>query len=154
MDIDQGVEGWIYKTSKANLWRVVPLYDLNDLIQEGFLYFCIINHKYPNVTSRAHMMRLFQRSFINHLHDLAEMRTKRPTPEPLTIENGGEMISGFLDAAFQTFIAQAPAHIRSVLVLFNTEDGCRKLRAAHRIRPGGTRETRNERWCRLIGVDN
>jgi len=154
MNMDRGVKGWIFKTAKANLWRVIPLYDLDDLIQDGFLYYCIISKKYPNVTNRAHLMRLFQRSYINHLHDLASARTKHPITEPISEENGGEMLLGFLDGPFLTFMEQAPAHIRSVLGLFCSEDGCRKLRAAYRIRPRGTRETQNERWCRLVGVDN
>ena len=70
------VEGWTINTINKQIWRVVPQYDFNDLLQEAFTYFLICCERYPEVLDPPHFMALYKRCFLNRINDLAARRTK------------------------------------------------------------------------------
>lgn len=81
MDMDQGARAWLARTARKNYWRVSDWYDLDDLIQDGYWHWYRIINKYPYITkprmtrnARRIIMGLFQRTYTNHLHDLAKRR--------------------------------------------------------------------------------
>lgn len=162
MDMDRGARAWVYRTAQKHFWRVCRWYDLDDMVQDGYLHWARLTAKYPDVTDRPHMMRLFQITYINHIHDLAKNRTRQmddriadmmpaevdPTAalERLWIDRGE-------DPEFAVRLQQAPEPIKRLLALLSSEDGRRRLSAVYRRKRGGIRESLNERLCRLTGQD-
>lgn len=146
--LDAGLRGWIVNTAKKNLWRVPSRYDLSDLIQDGYLCYCICNLRYRHVKEQRHFMALVKRTFINHIHDLATERTRLietlvvpDSPSLVQVEPG--------DALFNVLLNQLPAELKQLLVtLIRDSKNIPMLRSED-----GTRETRNQYLCRLLNVD-
>lgn len=88
---DAGLRGWLKTTAVAEHWRVASWYDVDDLIQDGYICYIKCRDRYtfsppmipgyqdlrvrygrePNKTQRQHFMSLVQRSFRNHIHTLS-----------------------------------------------------------------------------------
>lgn len=88
--LDQGARQWIYKTACKNLWRVSTFYELDDLIQDGFMCFALCREKYSQrVENSKHFMSLLQTVFRNHITDLSNDRSnaKYLLPEISRIES-------------------------------------------------------------------
>lgn len=95
-------------------------------------------------------MALVQKTFMNHVTNLARNRTKSvpetllPQDDPLFI---GQMEPD--DAFFQTLIHQLPTELQQLLqTLMDDAKNIPMLRFAD-----GTRETTNEYLCRLLNLD-
>ena len=146
--MDEGAKRWMLKTVRSQYWRVSRWYDVDDLIQEGYLTFYRIAKRY-NATDRPHLMRLFQVSFTRHLHMLASKRT-RDSSEVLAEEDLPECADD--SARMSTFVAEAPARIRTLLKTLEKVDP-KLLREPYRRNANGSRETYSERLCRLAGID-
>ena len=173
--MDEGVIGWIYKTALKNHWRVARWMDLDDLVQEGYLCYCIVEERYVDAKDVRQRMALLKTVFTNRLHDLANNRTRLVdaglaeycftdlTPVYEDGESNIESIVAALadpdsrSAELSVVLAGASEYVRSALKLFTTDDGLNRLRSAYRLRRGEgdhlIRETFNERLCRLIGCD-
>lgn len=167
--MDEGARLWTARIARENYWRVARWIDLDDLIQDGALHYQRIVIRYHNVRTPKHIMALYKRTFINHIHDLSKKRTKS-IKEKLACDEakqfdadgnysdtelwhrlGGD--SGQTElGALMASIARAPEPIKQVLQMLTTEQGRRYLSRPYRLREAG-RETRNERLCRLIGID-
>lgn len=161
--MDQGARGWLFRKAHKNLWRVRSFYELDDLIQDGYLCYQLVINKYPQVKDRPHIMRLFQRTYSNYIHDLANQRT-REASEVLLVNLLPAFLSevAFWDrlliddldrAALQLLIAQAPPPIKAVLRLFTDDRSLQKLRKPYRRNEKTGRETLNQRLCRLTGMN-
>lgn len=159
--IDHGAKVWLARYAKKNLWRVRAWYELEDLIQEGFMVFCRVLDKYRyTVKSQAHLMRLFQISVVNHFNDLSNQRTRDPVQVPvddLATSAGIDQIEiwdryaqdeGHLLVAL---IAHAPAPVKQLLTALDQAD-IKQLREGYR-RDDGIRETTNEHLCHLAHLD-
>ena len=150
--MDHGARVWLAKTARANYWRMASWYELEDLLQDGAMHYQRIVNRYPDITSRAHLMRLFQITFLNHLHDLAKKRTGEAdvlaTYERERQENIEPDASSFLAA-----VAKAPPAVRAFLKNLAKDAGAKILRQPPRVRMSGQEETLNERLCRIAGVD-
>ena len=70
------IEGWVVNHISRNLWRVLPECEFDDLYQDAYMVFMTVANKYP-VTEEEHFQSLFQRSFCNHVHAIANKRTSR-----------------------------------------------------------------------------
>lgn len=149
--MDQGAELWMYKTAKKNFWRVSGLCDFDDLVQEGHYCYALIRKKYPDVSDAAHLMRLFQTTFINHIHWLSNTATKQGVRLGATREDALPKEELCSDAEMFRLIAEAPAAVGALLK--NVISDPKKLKALYRTRLDGTRETMNERFCAIVGVD-
>lgn len=169
--MDDGARGWLIKTANANFWRVSKWYELDDLIQDGYLCYYKVKSKYPTATDAPHQMALFKVTYINFIHDLATSRT-RAVVEVLDTDLGGQgddgpegsILANTIEcplgglAEFAAFASKAPQRVREVLKLFASNDGFPALRSAYRHRRVAgshlVRETTNERLCRILGYDS
>lgn len=163
--MDDGARGWLFRTATKNYWRIARWYDLDDLIQDGYVCYCKVLQRYPDATDAPHRMALFKRTYMNWITDLANKRTKS-VQETLDCDaqsaadlDGPPMSflagvpcpqSGMVE--LDALMASAPEVVRRALALFTTEEGRRAMRAAYRLRADGTRETMNDRVCRLLGL--
>lgn len=166
MQMEESVVGWLYKTAWENHWRVASWYDIDDMVQDGYLHYVRLRQKYPDVKKPAHLMGMFKRFYLNHLHDLSKQRTRAPS-ELLECDllaaasNRGEVGAALLwealcgcdsDTPMWELLSSAPTTVQQVLRLFADDKMLKKLRAPYRRRKTG-RETTNERLCRLTGYD-
>lgn len=142
--MSDGIGGWIVKTAKRNFWRVAHWIDFDDLCQDGQRLFYETQQRYAKVREPAHVMALFKRTYVNHIHDMA--RARRRMPELQAIEAALELPCEYSEAL--ALIAGAPVHVRAAIVALMT----RKERVLVRRR-NGIRETWNRKLCRLAGVD-
>lgn len=162
--IDHGAKVWLTRYAKRNLWRVRAWYELEDLIQEGFVVFCCVWGRYHSTAVKpAHIMRLFQVSFINHIHALSKQRTRDPA-QALTIDLTPRDADGphwfWSQYAYTysdehrmlTLMAHAPVVVKRALGALSRADAG-KLRSAYRRSGSGARETTNERLCRLANLN-
>ena len=159
--MDASARKWLLKTSRRHYWRVAAWMEFEDLVQDGYYHWARLVNRYTDVTDRPHLMQLFKRTFSNHIHDLSKKRTRTPEQTLSTIPHEGIDDDEALDkfgsepelASFRTFISQGPKPVQDVIALFLHDDGCQAIRAQYRHRKDGTRETVNERLCRLCGYD-
>jgi PAS domain-containing protein len=160
----------MYRTAKKHHWRVFTWMDFEDMIQEGYIAWYRVAQKYPHITQRAHIMRLFQITYLNRFNDLSKWRTRLPEflacdinvthgrrglgPVTTELEIFDLLLAADLElGTIQTMFAAAPAPVKAAVKLFSCPIGCKKLRALYRRRVGGSRETFNQRLCRLTGYD-
>lgn len=150
--MDTGAQMWMFKTARRNYWRVAAWYDLDDLIQEGYLQYWRIRRRYPDVREPKHIMRLFQISFINRIHDIAKARTAclETLADDLGIPDVWSVIGGVEEPMVET-LHGAPDHVLVVIRAYELGDP--RLRQVYRRRSGRQRETLNERLCRIAGVN-
>lgn len=149
-EMDRIALGWMVNYAKMHYWRVQSNYlGFDDLISEGHYVWAYVKDKYPKAKTLPHLMSLFKLAFNCHIHTLARKRTKEQTivqyfeiePQTLSPEY----------ATLGTLLKNAPENIRDVLELFTSSGGRRGLRGVHRRRRNGSRETTNDKLCRLTG---
>lgn len=156
--MDKGAKAWLYKTARKNLWRMPEWYELDDLVQDGYMAYAYVKKKYPQATHPSHIMRLFQITYHCRITDLSN-RKRKQIDAPLNIpafatpdfeEAAWDQVmnaSGMVDKQPEL----ADPIVAKVLATLQTMDG-RKMRAPSRPRANGTRETFNEKLCRWVGV--
>ena len=151
--MDDGMRRWLYKTAHCRKIRPAH-YDFDDLIQDGQLIFVYLHRRYPTVNNPAAFMRLFQVSYLNHLASLGRYRYHErsviyPCPDPASVRPAS------YDNAFMMVLRlkRAPSDVASILDCLHSEKGQRRWRATYRIYKDGTRETFNDRLCRMIGLN-
>ncbi len=155
--IDQPAIKWIYKTANKNLWRVgTASYEIDDLIQDGFMCWTIVSKRYGHVSDRPHIMSLFQRTFLNHIHMLANKRSQElDLNQPIDIVSEYTITNSLKEqeqATFQVLCNQAPYPVKKILGVFASDDGLKRLRSQPLAKPGETKappkETLSEALCR------
>lgn len=154
--MDDGARKWLIKTARKNLWRVADYYDLDDLIQDGLIVWARVVKKYPRAKDKPHLMALFMRSYTNHINTLSKSRTRERDAVKAMIDTS-LIIEPITDDGFGHLaakIATAPPAIQNLLRALATEHGSKVLNAVYRQRRDGSRETRQERLCRMAMVPN
>lgn len=163
--MDKATRKWLRDFAKANYWRVASWYELEDLLQDGMVLWHQIRQRYRGRQGK-HLTNTFKLSFRNHVHDLATARTKA-VPQFLildahdTVEDDDhvtplERLSP-REPESQTFAADlrsAPYRVQEALAVFASDVGRAALRRPYRLRGDGSRETLNERLCRIAGFDS
>lgn len=150
--MDQGVRGWIFNTSKKNFWRVAEYYEFDDLLQDGAMVYARVAKRYPGLETKQ-LMALFKTAFNNHIHDLSKEKSKiafvreAELPHPLEYLLEGEDPDADPDLVF--IIKQLPPAIMRVISRLHSEGRGHPFR----LRLDHSRETSNERACRLAGLD-
>lgn len=161
LTMDASARGWIYKQAAKNYWRVAAWYELEDLVQDGCMHYIRILRKYSDVKDKPHIMSLFQRTFINHIHDLSKRRTLQTeqTFSSMAVDDATENSIldrlGFSESLSEVaaVLWDAPKPVLDALSVLMSDRGRRALQSHYRRRLNGTRETTNERLCRLVGCD-
>lgn len=155
--MDQGAKRWLIKYCYKNLWRVNQSHKIDDLIQDGYLMYYVVRDRYPHVRAAPHIMRLFQVTFINHVHDLSKYQSRMASVIDYAVDihdPASDHIDQVHDLGHGYFIPNsAPWYVHAFLRLLCSPDGQRGLRAQYRVRLSGIREETHERLCRLIGSD-
>lgn len=167
--LDAGMRGWIVRKASKEYWRVAHWYELSDLIQDGYLCYAKCKQAYPVLMStaqptpeqRRHVMSLVQRAFCNHITDLAKsrMRLTDMAVSQLVGEEGSE--NSFWEkvtapdevassgATVGQLLRSAPKELLDLITLLAQDAGFQRKRKGRRL----VRETNNERYCRLLGLD-
>lgn len=160
-EMDDATRRWLLATVYKEFWRVAKWIEADDLIQDGMVCYYRVRQKYLGQRTRGHINSTFKRSFKNHIHDLANQRSRNPKEtrftELVTIDAPDTVIENLLPAeyeqqSFNAMVNEAPALVRELVKLFATDEGRQRLRAVYRVRANGRRETTNERLQRLVGV--
>ena len=172
--LDPGMKGFIVNTANREHWRVAQIYPgsdgLQDLIQDGYLCFYKCVRAYPQISSvkaptkdqRRHFQALVKTAFANHIHTLAAKRKDVAEVVVSQVLPEGADESALWDklppqqelASFTSLIASAPTEIKQLVELL-VGDGMSILgfkRTKKRRR--ALRETNNEFYCRLLGLDS
>lgn len=108
--------------------------------------------RYPNVTHPPHRMALFKTAFTNHIHDLSKKKSRLEVVNEADMDVSvdfmleGDDPSQDPDLAF--IITQLPPAIMRALTRMYDGD------PPYRQRLDGTRETTNERLCRVAGINS
>jgi hypothetical protein len=120
------IQGYIANNIQPNLWKWSPLYEREDMMQEGYLVFVRCAGKYPNLDTPQHFMALFKMAWSRHCVDLAKKATKARAQVSATVvddEGRGrarerEAVGDHdNDGALLTLLRQAPREVIMVLNL-------------------------------------
>lgn len=158
--LDKGLKGWIVNYARQNYWRVASYYELEDLIQDGYVCYCKCNERYGHVRDQAHFMALVKTTFFRHIIDLSNNRTESieitlVEPEALATLAPSTPSEG----EFACLLRQLPSELAELLrALMDDAKSIPYLRETDARTPDGRfrkceRESRNEWLCRLIGAD-
>jgi DNA-directed RNA polymerase specialized sigma24 family protein len=156
MDMDKSAQRWMFKYAHKNYWRVASWYELDDLVQEGYMCWWRVIRHYPDATDVPHVMRLFQRTFSNRIHDLSKKRTAQldlPIADCVSSEEAEATFIERNDVSVSDLhgLAHAATTVRNAIcALVEQAD---KLRAPTRRYSDGKRQTTNEKLCSLTGCD-
>jgi len=152
--MDNGVRGWMLKCIRANVWRTEGYCDIDDLMQEGAMLYHRLSVKYPNA-NKQQMQRLFETAYRNKIHDISKKRTKLRDNHILECEGGFDIHS--LDVEHtrippdtSAIVASLPPVLKSLVQALASDP---RVRRQYRRRSNGTRETTNERLCRIVGAN-
>lgn len=180
--LDPATRGWIVNMARANFWRVASWYDLEDLVQDGYLCYYKCWNRYTFLTCKNHplpddkkrFMALVKAAFTNHITNLANRRTAGPEialSQVTDEEMNQDALSAMLPAepegqSLRCLLNNAPQELISLVELLSAEgrDTVQYLRTrlrrqavggAERVRRGRRRlrETTNEHYCRRLGLD-
>jgi hypothetical protein len=155
--MDTGARRWLVKTAYSHLWRVHSFYEMDDLLQDGHMLYAMVRQRYPDAVDPPHIMRLFQITFLNHIHDLSKHQSRMAALiDTSTDLDTAELYQDprFAEQGDAYVIPQsAPWYIHAFLRLLCDPEGQRSLRSQYRVRLSGLRELTHDRLCRLIGAD-
>lgn len=160
MDMDDSARRWMINTARKNLWRVHRWYQLDDLIQDGYMAWAYVTAHYPTVTNRSHMMRLFMITYHCRIADMSKKKTKQID---YAVEEGGAQndfaqwgLTYLSDRAGLVTLPseECPPKLVAEALRVIQHKSREELTAPYRVRLNGTRETFNDRLCRWIGVSN
>jgi len=146
--MDDGVRKWIARTARKNFWRVHSFYELDDLIQDGYICYLRVRAKYPSATKPAHIMRLTQITFLNYIQDLA----RRRTTERRVLMTEALCSYAMVEQEPHVIMQSAPEYVQRFF-RFMQSDGPEKLQKPFRSNHKGRgRETSHRRLCRMLAL--
>ena len=152
------IEGYVVNFLSKQLWRVRPLLEHDDAMQEAYLVFLRTAARYPMMDTPQHFMALFKTSWTNEFHDLSRKATNARIAVSMSDLGGtdedGERWSvpeavGETDnmGTLALMVKQAPREVLMVLNLFLTAPG-ELLELAHSTwRAQGKYNAGGERWA-------
>lgn len=156
--LDKMLKGWIINHAKRNYWRVASWYDLDDLIQDGFVCYCRCLEKYGHIQVQRHFTALVVATFTNHIHDLAAKKTRSAemsiseyaAADCIDTSEALENLAGVEheEQTLATLIAQLPAELHELIKVLAND-----ARSFPMLRINGRRETTNEWLCRIAKLD-
>ncbi|HVX90859.1 MAG TPA: hypothetical protein VHC20_04490 [Candidatus Paceibacterota bacterium] len=166
--LDAGMHGWLKKTARQEFWKVAEYYELSDLLQDGYMCFAKCAKAYPELSTvekpNAEQRRIFMGAVMTAFHNhIATLATKRMRLHETALTNlYGETSDATWDKllpeqpeqqSLLALLANAPAEIKQ-LILILAKDSAELLRfQRRRVGRHRVRETTNEYYCRLLGLD-
>jgi hypothetical protein len=145
--------GWSVNYIKKNMWSIEQgVYEIDDLLQEGYLLFLKLRDYYPRVVEPAHFLSLYKTAFRNMFFDLTRVvRNKNRA-----VEQGMALLMTPCEMAeipTELVLAEAPVELRLILSVYQDDALLKKLREPLRTNSRQPRESFNSRICKLIGLD-
>jgi hypothetical protein len=159
--LDAGIRGLIFNTVKKNYWRVANWLEFEDLIQDGYMLWCKVRRRYPDVHEIKHLTALFKTTFTRHIIDLSnekragdEIALSQIVTRQDANTQAWEALLGTCpeEATLRCLLANAPAELKALWRFLNSEDGRARLNGRYRQRLSG-HETNNEFLCRVLGFN-
>lgn len=158
------IEGYTINFVRSNLWRLDSNYERDDILQECYIKFLELVERYPRVVDPPHFMSLYKSAIRNHVFRLAERRPARYECSEASVSSGNEdegrtvyEITADPKANSQTqvveikmLLEQAPEPIKRLLPYLLAPSEERPVCLRDDL---GRRETTNELWAHLAGVD-
>lgn len=148
---------WAYKEIERNFWRLHYLYDVDDLAQDAYLKFLQCQLRYVGVIETPeHFMALYKTAFRNHLHDLASSTI---TSSGIFTVGEVEESDGMIEdgqGELAVLLSRAPYPLNLLFSAIETIEFNRLLTKDRKRQSYGSvsyRETTNELFCRLLGLD-
>ena len=142
------IEGSLVSICTNNLWRVRPLYCLDDLVQEAALRYVYCCEMYWAL-SEPDFKKILLRSVTNRMHDLATKRTR--TSDLSSIPDGFDAIdiAAKPDLGFDELLAKAPPE---VMEFYEVVCSAPLSEFKRHSRKGSRRETSVRRISRIMGL--
>jgi hypothetical protein len=153
--MDNGARNWMFKYCRKHHWRVASWIEFDDLVQEGYAAYYETLKRYPTAKEPKHIMSLFALVFRSKIEMMVRAKRKQvDDADSDTIETyDGDAVQVLDSMDFVSLITKAPQAIKDALLLFTTEAGRQELAKPYEVRGNGSRETTNDRFCKLLGKD-
>lgn len=170
--LDKAIVGWIHNTARQHFWRVAYWYDLSDLIADGWLCYAKCRCRYarqvfddrrnPTPLERRKFMALVKSTYLRHITNLANRRTQLGEVPAIDIADVAQEVMA--PAGLDALDKLLPPELHPLVeVMLKTDSKKRRTRLFYMpLASGGMRvkrlrksrrETTNEYFCRLLGLD-
>lgn len=149
-------QGWAAKYIRENKWRVDPVHDFDDLMQNAWMLFNHLAATYPRVLNDRQFMGLFKRAMINKFNDYSCYKRRRAEGMPIVSGDVTEIVSGRIgeqsNAGYiAALIDEMPGDLKLALDLLSKGVAHKKpvRRAGRRMEK---RDNLSHRICRAFGL--
>ena len=160
-ELDAGGKRWLLNAARKNYWRVSHMMDFDDLVQEGLWQWCRVATIYSHIDHMPHLMALFKTTFTNHLNLITKRgsRVRLESFEDLNLGSDAENVVGQMEPLyfsggecpeFRERLATVPTTLGDLVSKLLTGATASPLVGPARKRSDGSRETLNERLCRVV----
>lgn len=175
--LDAGMKGWLVRKANEEHWRMSAWYELDDLIQDGYICYCKCVRSYPQLAEiknpdsgqRKWFMALVQTTFHNHIMTLGgkfAIGKEDTVPDVSSVDDRGPSLESLAppfqeEASILFALKNAPAELRDAVdrLLKDGFEGGAYLRT-HLYRDGTRlrrmrrpiRETTSQYFERVTGV--
>jgi len=156
------IEGYVMNQLAKQLWRVRPLLEHEDAMQEAYVVFLRCAARYPLMDTPQHFMALFKVSWANEFTDWSNKATNARKAMPMSdlnrMDEDGEMNDAPIDSVGETdnmgalslMVKQAPREVLMVLSLFLNAPGELLELAQSTWRAQGKYNAGGERWAEKV----
>jgi hypothetical protein len=150
--MDEGARKWLFKYVSKNYWRVAPWIEFDDLIQEGYVQYCVVLQRYPDAVTAPHKMSLFKLCLRSYVENMVRANTKQVDEAVSDLESLREFPKMQADESFElrALLIKAPDLIKSVIELLKDSTILEELIKPLGHYDNGRRETLNDRMCKLL----
>lgn len=170
--LDAGMRGWIASTAKKNYWRVSEWYELEDLVQDGYLCYYKCWNRYKNLTIKRHpskedkrrFMALVQVAFNNFITTLAwkcSTGVNERVSEMALSQFGSDTAPASWDkllpaqeeeATLAVMLANAPSEVAQLMATLSKDVVAYARGVPFKRMRKGLRETTKEHYRRLLNL--
>ena len=135
------------------------LYELEDLMQEGYLLYMKVIEKYKEINEPKHLMSLYKSALKNRFSEVANellelsktVYIEQPTDDES--ENVFNKITSSVNTEFRTLLSTAPTEIKDLLFLiFDTPQEYLEILGLNKKRRRGFQN--NPLVCKLLGYNS
>jgi hypothetical protein len=140
------VYGYAVNFLSRNEWRVRPYWELDDLLQECYIFFVewMLRYEYED---EVHFMSVWKMALSQALNDWSSQANRRRCLQ-LDEDREEALKAKPLVSTWEERVESAPAAVRQLLEVVESK----LRRRPRRIRPNGTRLSTNQYLCRYAGV--
>ncbi len=153
------ISGWSVNFINKYKYKIDPIYEFEDLIQEAYCKYLLCVERYPKIIVPAHFMALFKSALFNHFFDLAKVYKFKQTSSVLLPEDVSDFENirkeeNLLNGYQAVVLSEMPIELQKwILSYFNKED-LQKFRESYSTNGDALsqRESFNDRIRRITGM--